>query len=60
MDGNKISKIKLIRDFFGLTGGDALRAFKELPDADRTQLASAIARAQGLDESACDFVHVAY
>ena len=54
------SKAKLIRDFFGLSGGDAIVQIKALTELDRLELASAIARERGLVQTDCDFTFVPY
>jgi len=54
------NKAKLIRDFFGLSGTEAIRQIRELTDVDRVQLASAIARHLGIAEAGCDFSFVDY
>lgn len=57
---DKHSKAKLIRDFFALSGADAIREIGGLGDANRLQLGSAIARERGLSEAECDFTFVQY
>lgn len=54
------NKAKLIRDFFGLSGSDAIIQIRALTDIDRVQLASAIARALGYSQEQCDFELVEY
>lgn len=60
MDGEKYTRVKLIRDFFGLSGLEAIKGIQSLTGEGRDQLGSAIARARGIPEADCDFVHVAY
>ena len=59
----KISVTFLIRDFFKVSGEtlpDFSRQFKMLTDLDKQQLASAIARSQGLTQDQCDFELIEY
>jgi ribosomal protein L7/L12 len=53
---NKITAIQLVRTFFGC----GLQEMKDLPAKDRTELASAIARQEGVDVSDLSFEPVAY
>ncbi len=54
-----LGKIKVIRDFFGVREGDALKDFsqeiKSLSDADRLELAQGAALNLGLTQEAVDF-----
>lgn len=52
----KIGAIKLVRDFYGAK----MDELKALPQKDRDQLASAIARQQGLTQDEVSFVMVDY
>lgn len=54
------NKAALIRNFFGLSGTEAITQIKSLPEEDRVQLGSAIAREQGLTQEQVDFPLVAY
>ena len=54
------SRIKLIRDYFELSGGEAVREIKALSDLDKAQLGSAIARDLNLDSAVCDFELIDY
>lgn len=56
----KISRTKLMRDFFGLSGIKAIREIKGLEDKDKAELGSAIARSLGLKQTDVDFELVAY
>lgn len=56
----KQSRAGLIRNYFGLSGADAIREIKALSDSDKAQLGSAIAREQGLSADDLDFDLVPY
>lgn len=53
----KHTRVKLIRDFFNPV---SMTEMKALTKDDMSQLASAIARAQGIPQDECDFEFVAY
>ena len=57
---NKRNKAGLIRDFFGLSGSDAIREVKALNEKDRVELGTAIAKSKGLTEADVDFPFVKY
>ena len=56
MEATKHTVIKLVRDFFNPT----MQEMKALTSEDRCQLASAIARQQGIPEGDLGFVPVEY
>lgn len=43
-----------------MSATEAVKAFRELTEDDKNQLASAIVRQKGIEESQCDFSFVAY
>jgi len=52
----KYTAVQLVQKFFGAN----LQEMKGLSIGDREQLASGIARFEGISESECSFVHVPY
>jgi hypothetical protein len=60
MTNGKFNKAGLIREFFGLSGTEAIAQIKALPEPDRLQLGSAIAREKGLNPADLDFELCAY
>ena len=54
------SRIKLIKNYFDLSGGTAIREIKALSDKSKMELGSAIARYLYIKEEDCDFTFVAY
>ena len=54
------TRVKLIRDYFELSGGEAIREIKALSDSSKSQLASAIIRLNSIDPSEYDFELVDY
>ena len=54
------SRVKLIRDYFELSGSEAVREIKALSNEDKDELGSAIARDSEIAESECEFEFVSY
>ena len=48
IQGHTASRVALIKDYFELTGGDAIREIKALTSSDKDELAAAIARHYGV------------
>lgn len=57
---NKIGKARVIKEFFGMTAQQAVKEYKELTEQDKSELASAAARALGYSADQCEFEFVAY
>lgn len=50
----------VIKEFFQMSASDAVREYKALDDKDKGELASAAARALGLQQEDCSFEFVTY
>lgn len=56
----KHNKTSLIKNFFGITNLGEMKAILTAEGGHAVQLASAIARQQGIDPADCDFEFVQY
>jgi hypothetical protein len=51
----KISKVKIIKDYFEMDSKETMNEYKKLDEAERLELARGAAKHMGLAQDQCDF-----